>query len=410
MDKATLHLLNKRINMMNKNPILNTEVDHLFWKDQPVPQTESECRDNCEIADLKNTMDLETIPSLPHHLIEWSEIDVNNTKCFNELCELIDKYYVEDSDDMFRLNYSKEFIKWYMSGPGFHSELLVGIRFIKTGTLVGFISGKIINTILSGKSVPMAEINFLCLNTTLRKKGYADVLIKEITRRVVKLGYNQAMFTGGRSLPTPISNVPIYHRIINYEKAVDTGFCLHTIDQNVDFVHSRYQIPNLDSGMNMIKMTEDNVEKSHKLYLEQMESSYEFYHKMTFEEFKYTFFNNNTVTTYTVLDKENNVTDMISYYRLDGKVLSKISSYDKLNCVYLYYYTTINNSIYSLFSELLQKIRTDNIDIINLFDLMENRFILNDFMINPGDGKLNYYLYNWKTWTLPNNSIGKITL
>lgn len=49
--------------------------------------------------------------------------------------------YVEDEDNMFRFDYSREFLKWALTPPGQYEDWLAGVRVAKTKKLVGFISG-----------------------------------------------------------------------------------------------------------------------------------------------------------------------------------------------------------------------------------------------------------------------------
>lgn len=50
----------------------------------------------------------------------------------------------------------------------------------------------------------MVEINFLCVQKTLRSKRIAPILIEEISRRVALNGIYQAIFTAGVVIPRPI--------------------------------------------------------------------------------------------------------------------------------------------------------------------------------------------------------------
>lgn len=85
---------------------------------------------------------------------------------------------------MFRFDYSIDFLQWALTPPGFKKEWLFGVRGGKNKKLFGFISGIPIESIVRGKKVKMAEINFLCVHKNLRSKRLATVLIKEVTRRV----------------------------------------------------------------------------------------------------------------------------------------------------------------------------------------------------------------------------------
>jgi glycylpeptide N-tetradecanoyltransferase len=105
---------------------------------------------------------------------------------------------VEDDDNMFRFDYSPEFLKWALLPPGQYKEWIVGVRVIKTKKMVGFITGVPVHMILDNEhKIKMTEINFLCVYKKLRANRLAPVLIKEITRRVNRLDMWQAVYTAG---------------------------------------------------------------------------------------------------------------------------------------------------------------------------------------------------------------------
>jgi len=98
--------------------------------------------------------------------------------------DLLTQNYVEDDDAMFRFDYSVKFLQWALTPPGYKKDWLFGVRGGKKNKLFGFISGIPVHLNVNGKTVMMAEINFLCVHRSLRTKKLAPVLIKEVTRRV----------------------------------------------------------------------------------------------------------------------------------------------------------------------------------------------------------------------------------
>jgi glycylpeptide N-tetradecanoyltransferase len=42
----------------------------------------------------------------------WSDLEINNEAELNELYTLLSENYVEDDDNMFRFDYSCEFLRW----------------------------------------------------------------------------------------------------------------------------------------------------------------------------------------------------------------------------------------------------------------------------------------------------------
>jgi|TARA_B110000285_G_C14980289_1_gene541005 glycylpeptide N-tetradecanoyltransferase len=94
-----------------------------------------------------------------------------------ELYKLLVGHYVEDDDGEFRFDYSTTFLKWALNPPGHYPEWCVGIRDKEKNNLYAFISGIPVDLTIQGKTVKMAEINFLCAHKALRSMRLAPVLI-----------------------------------------------------------------------------------------------------------------------------------------------------------------------------------------------------------------------------------------
>jgi hypothetical protein len=136
-------------------------------------------------------------------------------------------------------------LAWALRPPGHRPEWSIGVRASpppppfssnndssndatstpKKGKLLGFISAVPATMGVSGKEVPMVEINFLCVHKRLRSKRLAPLLIKEVTRRVNLQGIWQAAYTAGVVLPVPVSEARYWHRPLAPKKLVDVGFC-----------------------------------------------------------------------------------------------------------------------------------------------------------------------------------------
>jgi hypothetical protein len=77
-----------------------------------------------------------------------------------------------------RFNYSAAFLKWCLLCPGHRLDWLAGVRVKASRKLVGFISAIPAHVRVRASSLPMVEINFLCVHKKLRSKRLAPVLIK----------------------------------------------------------------------------------------------------------------------------------------------------------------------------------------------------------------------------------------
>ena len=200
---------------------------HDFWDSQPVPKAYEVVDQNMydkQIDVFKTPSDVKQDPyNLPQGYW-WANIDITNREQALEVYNLLTQNYVEDDDNMFRFDYSIEFLQWALTPPGFKREWLFGVRGGKNNKLFGFISGIPINVMVRGKNLQMAEINFLCVHKNLRSKRLATVLIKEVTRRVNLIDQWQALYTAGVLIPLPFSKTTYWHRSLNPKKLVEVGF------------------------------------------------------------------------------------------------------------------------------------------------------------------------------------------
>lgn len=180
--------------------------------------------DHGPIDDPKTVTEVKAEPYPLPPGFEWVTIDVSKAAQLKEMYELLRDHYVEDDENMFRFNYSAEFLLWALTPPHYFSDWHVGVRKAKTGALVACITGVPANMRAYEHQMVLCEINFLCVHKSLRSKRLAPVLIKEVTRRVNLQGIFQAAYTAGVVLPKPVSSCQYWHRSINPKKLIDVGF------------------------------------------------------------------------------------------------------------------------------------------------------------------------------------------
>jgi glycylpeptide N-tetradecanoyltransferase len=72
-----------------------------------------------------------------NHLLRCNDGDAQA----DEVYHLLNENYVEDDDNLFRFDYSKPFLQWALTPPGYSEQFHLGVRGSKTGKLLGFISG-----------------------------------------------------------------------------------------------------------------------------------------------------------------------------------------------------------------------------------------------------------------------------
>mgnify|MGYP001225459519 FL=1 len=385
--------------------------DYKFWKTQPVPKFDESIEKEGPIDSLKTVADISRVP-VPLKAIpgfEWCDLAVDDhaSRDLDDVHELLNENYVEDNTSMFRFNYTKEFLRWALTPPGYYKTWFVGIRVSSSNKLVAFISAVPVTLNANGKTVKAVDINFLCVHKKLRSKRLAPVLIKEITRRVNLENIWQALYTAGVVLPSPVTRCRYTHRPLNWAKLHDIGFTRLPEGATETQMIAKYTLPK-NPHLKMEPLVEEqdidevfkllnNYQKKFKLY--QDFEKHEFVHMMkTRENVLYSFF---------VRDQASGkITDFISFYLLPFTILEN-KIYKDLNVAYLFYYATDekHNETQDLLKTRLCELVNDaciiagkqlKVDVFNALTSQDNDLFLKDLKFGAGDGVLNFYLFNYK--------------
>lgn len=369
--------------------------EYKFWNKQPMPKLEDKFfEDGPFYKDI-------VLPEqkLPNEFV-WKNFDMNNDNDVQQVYDLLDKYYVEDANNEFRMHYSKELLKFYFSN---NKYIALGVCVAKSNLLVGFIAGKVIKMQVNKNKLDVVMTNFLCIHHKLRYKRLVPLLVNELRRQFNDLNYQQAFFATSIYLPSPILKSVYYHRPIDVIKLVDTGFIKIVGNITLDDIIRVNYIPDELHNKNFKKITLDHLDQAYEIFNNYVER-YNVHQIFTKDEFSKYFIENDFVHTY-VIECDNIVYDFICYYVLQSKVLKENEDYQYLNIAYLSHYTSTCETSYRLIKDLLITAKKNNIDAVNALDIMDNEAILNDLGFNQGTGLMYYYLYNWKMSPIKNFQI-----
>ena len=380
---------------------------HDFWDSQPVPKAYEKIdasRYDHPIDAEKKVSDVRPIPfNLPQGFV-WSDVDVSDREQAKEVYDLLTQNYVEDDDNMFRFDYSIEFLQWALTPPGHKKEWLFGVRGGKKSKLFGFISGIPVDCVARGKDVKMAEINFLCVHKSLRTKRLATVLIREVTRRVNLHDIWQAVYTAGILIPLPIAKTTYWHRSLNPKKLVEVGFS--SLPPNMPM--ARYvkllKLPSEPEIKGLRPMGKGDVQAVHELLNEYL-TKYELHLKFTKEEIAHFMLPREGVVDAYVVEQEGKVTDFFSFYHLPSSIL-KHDKHKLLKVAYSYYSVGTKHSMEELMRTALILAKQKEFDVFNALDILENEQFLKELKFGVGDGNLHYYLYNWRVPELKPSQVG----
>lgn len=109
-----------------------------------------------------------------------------------------------------------------------------------------------------------------------------------------------------------------------------------------------------------------------------------------------------------VVENENSeITDFVSYYTLPSTVMHH-PIHKTLKAAYSFYNVAKSTSWCPLMTDALISAKQLNFDVFNALDLMDNSQFLNQLKFGIGDGKLQYYLYNWKCPSMTPNNVGLV--
>uniref|UniRef100_A0A915CTN1 Glycylpeptide N-tetradecanoyltransferase n=1 Tax=Ditylenchus dipsaci TaxID=166011 RepID=A0A915CTN1_9BILA len=381
--------------------------NYQFWTTQPVPKLEEKITQNGPIEPAKDVAQIRSTPySLPAEFV-WSDIDIMSDDHLGELYTLLTENYVEDDENMFRFDYSPEFLRWALMAPGWFGDWHCGVRAVNSSKLLAFISAVPATIRIYKEALKMVEINFLCVHKKLRSKRVAPVLIREITRRVNLKGIFQATFTAGIIIPKPVGACRYWHRSLNPKKLIETNFSHVGKNMTLQRTLKFYKLPEEPRVNGLKKMESRHVSSAFSL-LNNYLKKYDMAPVFAEDEFKHFFVpRDNVVYSFVIENPDGEVTDLISFYCLPSTVMNH-AKHSHIKAAYSFYNVATTLPLSELMNNALIMAKKENFDVFNALDLMENLTFLEELKFGIGDGNLQYYLFNWKCPDLKPDRIGLV--
>ncbi|XP_078385989.1 glycylpeptide N-tetradecanoyltransferase 1 [Cetorhinus maximus] len=382
-----------------------TKRSYQFWDTQPVPKLGEVVTVHGPIEPDKDNIRQEPY-SLPQGFL-WDALDLGNAEVLKELYTLLNENYVEDDDNMFRFDYSPEFLLWALRPPGWLLQWHCGVRVVSNKKLVGFISAIPANIQIYDHLKKMVEINFLCVHKKLRSKRVAPVLIREITRRVNLEGSYQAVYTAGVVLPKPVGTCRYWHRSLNPRKLVEVKFSHLSRNMTMQRTMKLYRLPETTKTPGLRPMERKDVESVCRLLREYLKQFY-LTPAMNEKEVAHWFLpRENIIETYVVESSDGKLTDFFSFYTLPSTIMHH-PVHKSLKAAYSFYNVHTKTPLVDLMNDGLILAKSKGFDVFNALDLMENKTFLEKLKFGIGDGNLQYYLYNWKCPSMAAEKVGLV--
>ncbi len=382
--------------LSSANPMSKVKPEHRFWNTQPVQVGPIDEDGPVEL--------IENIRTLPYTLpapYEFCTVDLEAQ--LDEVYLLLKDNYVEDMDQQFRFEYSKEFLKWALMPPGYRKDWHVGVRKAEGGgPLMGFIAAIPCAFRVRSKEFNRgegAEVNFLCVCKSLRSKRLAPMLIREVSRRANLQGTFQGLYTAGIQLPSPCYSAQYYHRPLRVQDLIKTGFCPPGI----------IEYPLGNSSIKLRKMQRDDLPAVKKLLSEYLQK-FELAALFPDDEDAVHWLMPSEGVMFSYVSEDGSA--FVSFYSIPTTVLSPQSSLKQLQVAYLSYYAVHDDlHVLPLIKAAMKEAHSEGFHVFNALNVMGNTpSILEALRFGPGDGQLRYYLYNWKTRPFAENQVGFIML
>ena len=111
---------------------------------------------------------------------------------------------------------------------------------------------------------------------------------------------------------------------------------------------------------------------------------------------------NDFVSCFVLKDQNNNIVDIISYYKQKTKALK---NNEIINKACLFYYTSNSLTKYLIGKLLLSIAKTENMDVLCATDVMDNIDVIENNKFIQNNSMLYFYLYNWDHNTVKSNNI-----
>lgn len=140
-------------------------------------------------------------------------------------------------------------------------------------------------------------------------------------------------------------------------------------------------------------------------------SQFKIYTEYTKKDFQHFFVRIENVIESYVIEKNGVITDFFSFYCLPSSVLNH-PKYNEIKAAYSYYFVNQELSMVELYRVALIKAKQLGYDVFNTLDIMNNEKVFEDLLFAPGDGYLQFYLYNWqiKQITIQPKEIGIVLM
>jgi len=412
----------KKLLMQCSNPPEEKQKDsrndiHVFWDNELVPRMDDDEVKEEDIGPIEPkeiaAKRASGFPKEGYTLakgFEWYTLDLTKDEDLNAFHKHLTEQYVEDARGAFRLDYSREFLRWVLLVPGYVRNWHVAIRVKGRKTLVACITASPAKIRVYDNVVELAEINFLCVHKKLRDKRLAPVLVKEISRRVALEEIYHATYTAVLKMPRPISKLQFFHRFLDPKKLVECGFAFVPRNSTISRMNRLARVAPETTIEGLRPMIPADVPVVTQILNQYLSSNVKFAPVYDEEDVAHWFLPRDNCLRCFVKETDGNVTDMFSYYILSQKVINN-TKHDSVKGAYSFYNVPQTEELKTLISNALTVARIeDKMDVFNCMNIMERSTFFKELKFTGGNGWLHLYMYNYLCPELDCSEVGLILM
>lgn len=352
---------------------------------------------------------MEILPNDIVHGFNFHSIDVNNTEELNKLYLFLNNNYAEDNNGLFRLGYSKEFLHWALTFPGYIQDLQLTLQ-NDNKEIIAFISAIPVNIVNNEAQARIAEVNFLCIDKKYRNKNFTPTLVKELTRRCNYNGINKSIFISDHISTNPTVKCQYYHRALNPRKLTETGFINTTKTLTLQRMIRLYSLPDKTTTPGLRPLCDNDISQACELvnnYLKQ----FKLHPHFTEQEFAQRFTpRDNIMYCYVVEDPNTHlITDVVSFYAATLTVLNN-NKHQYIKLAYLWYTAITKTNLKQLINDVLIIANQHHFDNFICLQQQHNDIFISDLKFKEGTSSAKYYVDNFNNSSiqLKSNEVGLI--
>ena len=227
-----------------------------------------------------------------------------------------------------------------------------------------------------------------------------------------------ALYTAGIVLPAPVSTCRYTHRPLNWKKLYEVDFTGLPDGHTEEDMIAENALPAKTKTAGLRKLKKEDIDQVFELF-KRYQSRFELIQIFTKEEFEHNFIGEESlpldkqvIFSYVVEQPDGKITDFFSFYSLPFTILNN-TKYKDLGIGYLYYYATdadfqfkdrfdpkatkaLKTRLCELIYDACILAKNANMDVFNALTSQDNTLFLDDLKFGPGDGFLNFYLFNYR--------------